>query len=306
MAPNKVTETDLSPDDPTIVSSHSAAPQQRLSTGYGAFQQNLYEPPNPYTVSLQPPPPPRRRSTVLIVLLVGAIVLLVAGSGVIYDTSIFQPNQLHAQASATAQVQSAASATAFAHTPQGLYSSITSGTPVLNDPLSQSDSNTWSHSDGCVFTGAAYHVNLQKRQASVGCAAQSTNFGNLAYQVEMTLIKGDYGGIFFRATLAKFGEYDVLFSQTGIYYILLSMGTRSIYHSTILQSGTAPSFRAGLNRANMIAVVARGSTISLYVNKQYVTSVTDSTLRIGSIGVRASENSLPTEVVFRNAQVWNT
>ncbi|MBV9228188.1 MAG: zinc ribbon domain-containing protein [Chloroflexi bacterium] len=321
----KIAESGVSPYAPTIMSSPPNVPQYP-STGYGTTQQNPYEPFNPYGAPLQatpsqaPPPPvspPPRRSALQMVLLVGVVVLLIAGSGVIYYAVIYQPNQLHAQASATALVQSQvqstatmhaqqATRTAYANTPQGMYSVITSGTPVLNDALSQNDSNNWSEgsngTSSCVFTGGAYHVSVEKPNNAGGCYTQAAKYGNFAYQVEMTLIRGVSGGIFFRADAVTAANYVVIFGSDGTYTLTL---WKDNTHSSALKTGTAAGFKTGFNQANLIAVIARGSNIYLYVNKQYIASVTDGTLSSGIIGMGVDSNAQLTEAAFRNLQVWN-
>jgi hypothetical protein len=57
----------------------------------------------------------------------------------------------------------------------------------------------------------------------------------------------------------------------------------------------------------LVAVVARGNTLELYVNKQLVVRVIDNTYDRGQIGVVASPFSNqghPTEVVYSNVKVW--
>jgi len=64
------------------------------------------------------------------------------------------------------------------------------------------------------------------------------------------------------------------------------------------------SINQGLNATNLIAVVARGSNITLYVNHQLVDSVTDTTYKAGVVGLIATDEGNSTEVVYRNARVW--
>lgn len=298
------TPTDPSPYEQTVLSSSAAPPHTMYQNAHQAF--------NPYAVPLQPPPPPpQRRSAPRLALLVAVVVLLLVGSGIIYYANFSRPQLLSVQASVTAQVQQA-TATAFANTPAGLYKNTTSGKPVLNDPLSQNDLNQWTPIataayESCSFTGAAYHVTIQQKSDTEGCYAQATNFSNFAYQVEMTIVKGEYGGIFFRSDPVKHGEYDFIFTPSGNYYFLLTLIAPNTgkSNSTQLLYGTAPGFKTGLNQKNLITAIARGSRISLYVNQQYINSVTDNTVVSGFIGVRASEISQSTEVIFKNAQVWN-
>jgi len=54
----------------------------------------------------------------------------------------------------------------------------------------------------------------------------------------------------------------------------------------------------------VVAVVASGSTIDLYVNNQKIDSYSDSSYSQGLIGVFASGVNGPTEVMFNNAKVW--
>ena len=327
--PYNVSDSRVSPYDPTLVSSPPSAPQYKPATDYGSPPygvppQNPYEPLNSYAVPPQaPPPPPSRRPSVgLIALIVGLILLLIAGSGVIYYATVFRPNQLHAQANSTAEAQSTATmhaqqaatsqaqqatATAFANTPQGIYNRATSGRPVLDDPLSQNDTNNWYEGTGnpsCTFTGGAYHASDQTKNNTLYCAASSTNFSNFVYQIRMTIVKGDFGGIFFRFNIAKFKGYQFNIGQDGKYSLYLSVDSTGTYDQ-LLRSGSSSFFKTGLNQTNLIAIVASGSNIYLYVNKQYVTSASDSTYNSGQIGVLAGDTTVPTEVMFRNAQVWN-
>ncbi len=55
----------------------------------------------------------------------------------------------------------------------------------------------------------------------------------------------------------------------------------------------------------LTAVVARGSSITIYINHQQVTTIQDSTFASGHIGVFAYKMNNPTEVVFRDAKVWS-
>jgi hypothetical protein len=68
--------------------------------------------------------------------------------------------------------------------------------------------------------------------------------------------------------------------------------------STIIASGYNAAIHADGN--NLIAVVACGSQIDLYVNRQLIKSLSDSTFSGGQIGVLAFSS----EVAFSNAKVW--
>jgi hypothetical protein len=57
------------------------------------------------------------------------------------------------------------------------------------------------------------------------------------------------------------------------------------------------------NQSNLIAVVY-GSKIDLYVNNQYLNSVSLDMYGSGYIGVFVTDKGNPTEALFRNAKVW--
>ena len=310
VTPYNISDSGASPDDLTALSSPSDASSHTPATDYGSApyrvpEQDVYAPLNPYAVPQQAPPPPpfHRLSARLSALLVGSIVLFLIGSGAIYYATIFQPNQSHAQATATTLAQQR-TATAFANTPEGIYESITRGNPVLDDPLSQNDANTWDESRttmySCTFGGGSYHASLQLKGNLAECVSYATNFGNFAFQVQMMILKGDSGGILFRFDSAKFSGYSFTIAQNGTYTLSLWEGSTP----ENLRSGPSSAIKTGFNQTNLIAVVASGSHLYLYVNKQFVTSVSESTFHSGQIGVQATENSLPTEVAFQHAQVW--
>ncbi len=71
-----------------------------------------------------------------------------------------------------------------------------------------------------------------------------------------------------------------------------------------LAGGSSAAIVTGLNQTNVIAVVAQGSTLSIYVNKQKITSVSDSTFTHGQIGLFADASNHPTDVAFSDAKVW--
>ncbi len=311
-------------------------------------QRPSYSGPQQYSPPQQAYPPPspgpqRRRglSTGMVILFIVLVLLIIGGSGLILYTAVIQPNQLHTQATATAQAnvtgtaqsnatgtaQAAATATivanatataqaqATAHVQatatalQAIFNQATSGTPVLNDPLSQQDANNWEVDNktgggGCAFTGGSYHASMPQAGFFASCYAQNSNFSNFAFQVQMTILKGDRGGIIFRSDSAATKFYLLRFDQNGTYNFFVYSGNSGSNAKNLLE-GSAPSFHTGANQANQIAIVARGSNIYLYVNQQYLISLTDSTYSSGSIAVFAEDHTNSTEVAFSNAQVWN-
>jgi flagellar basal body-associated protein FliL len=216
--------------------------------------------------------------------------------------------QANAQATATATTQTNAQATATA---SAIASNLNPyppgrGTLALNDALrDNSKGNNWdTNATNCAFTGGTYHVSAPNISSLATCTARSTNFSNFAYEVQMTIIKGDTGGILFRANATNNTSYIFYVSQAGRYELVLCPGTTC---HDIIRTAPSPAIIQGLNKPNLLAVVALGNTLTLYVNHQQVGQVTDSTLSQGQIGLVASAFATaghPTEVMYSNVRVW--
>ncbi len=286
-----------------------------------------------------PPPPPRRRLPLSIILLVGIIVLLlIAGGGLIYFSAVVQPDMFHAQATATAlarlqqtaranatstaiafataQAQANATATAQAIATaqaeatttarQTIYMQATQGTPAFNDSLAGPNVNNWdvgtnTNGESCAFTGGAYHISETQQNYNFICLAEGTSFSNFAFQVRMTIIKGDSGGMLFRGNGVNDTDYELLLQENGTYDFSVRLDKT---RSRTLASGFSPIINTGLNQSNELTVVARGHSFYLYVNGQYLANADDGTYASGPIGLVAGDVTKATEVAFQNARVW--
>jgi hypothetical protein len=257
----------------------------------------------------------RRRYSIATIILLSIVVLLViiGGSGLVYYAAVLHPNELHAQATAvagtvfttqaqgTAEARVRATATFAAMTPGQIYTWATSGTPVINDSLSDKNASIWfqiTESDrSCDFIGGAYHIKTSL-SSSMSCGAYNSLFNNLAFQVQMTIIKGSAGGLAFHL-----GEGFYLFElgADGRYALLLGQ-TSGV---TELTSGTSTVINQGLNQANVLTVVDIDGQIYLYINKQPLTHLSDYTYNSGQLALFGASNTGPTDVAFNNAQVWS-
>ncbi len=210
-----------------------------------------------------------------------------------------------ATAASTAQVAGTmATATAFGD----IFSQITAGTADLNDPLSDNTQhNGWNETNGttssaCVFLNGDYHAIENQQGFLQPCLAETTNFSNFAYQVQMTIDKGAQGGIVFRANGSSHAFYLFYVTTAGSYALDLYQGSSQ---ETTLASGFSPAISTGLGQSNMLGVIAFQHTIYLFANQQFLSAVTDNTLASGAIGVAALDTGAPDEAEFSNAQVWN-
>jgi hypothetical protein len=275
--------------------------------------------PQPTTPQPQGQQPHRGISGRLTLLLIAIVVLLVGGSGLTYYAAIYQPNQIHAQATTTARAnitgtaQANANATASAQTQataqaqatvtalQNVYTQATSGTPALNDSLASNSANNWTSAGSCVFTGGKLHASGYSI-----CPAVATDFHDFAYQVQMTFVGGDgLGGMIFRLNRANHNFYMFTISPAGTYTFFSGHAqSDGGLLLKILKTGSFAGINTGLNQSNQLAVVAKGNQMYLYINKQYVVLVTDSSSSSGMIGVVSLKFGGSPQVAFNDAEVW--
>jgi hypothetical protein len=273
-----------------------------------------------------------------ILLIVLALLIMFSGFGLIFYSTVYRPNQLHMQATATvqtlqtreaqgtatantqatgtavaianatatAQAQATADVIATATALQNIYTSATSGSPVLSESLGFNTGSNWEVDQaqgggGCGFSGGAYHASVDTKGFYFACAAQNTNFANFALQVQMTITAGNAGGVFFRGNRSASQFYLLGFGSDGTFDLFLS---KSQNGGKDLNFGSSPAIKKGAGQTNLVTVVARGSNIYFYVNKQYAGSVNDNTYKSGQIGVFADSHTTATNVAFKNVQVW--
>jgi hypothetical protein len=272
---------------------------------------NPYNPstPYPYTpypaapLTPVPAPPQRRGNRIGIIIGVAALVLLIAGGSIF---ALLRLGSRNSPAIATPTVNTTATAHVNATATAAVEDPYThSGTLLFADPLSDNNKgHSWEINSNCAFIDGAYHAIAPDARYGDYCIAKSTDFSNFVFEVQMQVIKGDQGAITFRVadTVAHNQYYDFYVGDDGSYglYVVNDSGKTLAY-------GTSSAINQGLNQTNVVAVVAQGSLIKLYVNHQLITSATDSTYSHGNIGVEANpfvNNGHTTEVVYSNARVW--
>jgi hypothetical protein len=210
----------------------------------------------------------------------------------------------NANLTATAQANLTATASVIAanHNP---YAS--SGTLVMLDPLTDNSRGfAWpqgTSADGaCTFTTAGYQVNSPKTQFYYYCSSTSNTYSNFTFEVHLQIIKGDCGGLIFRAdtNTGKLYLFEVCTNGSyNLYNYKDSSGT-----SSQLANASSPAIKSGLNQTNVLAVTAQGPTLTLYVNGQKITSVTNNAYSTGQVGMVADSFNNATGVLFSNARLW--
>lgn len=300
-------------NDPTVMSSSP-------NPNYAPYQQQV--PPVPIAPP-GPSGPPKRRTGrilaivggVLVLLIIAAIIIAVAANN---NATTSHVNATQTAVKGTAQANTAATAstnaTANANATAGAVATATAaaalvnpyapggGTLAINDPLTDnSQGNNW-FDDGksCTFTGGAYQVAISQTGFVQDCLTQAKHFSDFAYQVQMTVTKGDGGGVIFRADDPNNNYYYFQIDVSGNYELdnFNSSGGHKI------SGGTSSAIKTQVNQPNVIGIVAQGNTIDAYVNMQHVATFHDSKLVQGRVGVAAEDASNSTTVSFNDLKVW--
>jgi hypothetical protein len=204
------------------------------------------------------------------------------------------------QTNATAQAE--ASASSIPYPPNG-------GTLVLDDSLTDNSKGyNWEQSSdnygSCGFVKGAYQAVSQTRGSFEYCLATPTSYANFIYQVQMTIVKGDGGGLVFRADDTGQKFYRLLINQDGSYRFSVFDHPNQDVVGTTLLSGSNPAINTGLHTPNIVAIVVHGNVFELYVNLRRIAVVGDYSYKQGTIGTFATDEESLTTVIFQNAKVW--
>lgn len=212
-------------------------------------------------------------------------------------------------AGATATVSAQASATA------GVIQTATAGTPTYEDALNDATSTktqaaAWDGIDGsndhCKFQSDGYHVT--EGSSLRGCRESAYNYKNGTISVDVVMVSGHSGGLFFRVNPGLLGAYSgYLFEidSNGQYRIRASDNFNLNTNTQTLQDWTAsPALKTGYNVKNTLQVIMNGSTLLFYANGVFLTKVQDSTYTSGNIALGAFASGGNTEVVYSNIKVY--
>jgi hypothetical protein len=192
----------------------------------------------------------------------------------------------------------------------GLYTQATSGTPVYSAFMTKQDSANWPVGSGtqgglttsCNFTGYGYQVSIAATSSFKGfwptyypCDETGINMGDFAFQVVVVMTAGgDGGGVVFRHTANS--EYRLRVGSNGS-YDLVGTGMAEIF-------GSSSAIHTGLDQGNIITIIARGSNVYIYINKQRILSLANANTTSGEFGFMAVESSQPTTALFGNVKIW--
>lgn len=254
------------------------------------------------------------RSAMTVAVSIGLVVLL-AASGLIYYAGFYLPDQQHkvsiqqtamaqntaiAQANMTGTAQ--ASATAY---PQNRYSQITGQQAAFDDSLSSNSANAWDENSHCAFTNGSYHATEEQMGYFFYCMSNAQKFDNFAFQVKMTFVRGSLGGIMFRADTQNSKYYLLRFDRSGRYDLFLYVDS-NVHDVKKLAGDVTDALNQNLNQPNLITLIVQGNTFALYINSQYVVTLTDpnATLSSGNIGLTAEDYTEAAEIAYQQAKLW--
>ena len=186
-----------------------------------------------------------------------------------------------------------------------------SGKLALNDPLKDnSNGNFWDegyNSGGsCIFESGSYRISTNVNNSYHFCTSDS-NFSNFVYEVNMTILQGDEGSLVFDFNSSSDSFYYFGINIDGTYELNIYQNNslaKQFTQGTLSNLSALSNINTGIGQQHLLAVVANNSTITVFVDHQPITSVKDSTLSQGQIGVAADDNGNATEVAFSNARVW--
>ncbi len=263
---------------PTIeISSRTESIQQVFSSRFQEWQNRTYLHPMLYSLVWQ-----KRR--ILYAALAATLAFLVIFTSVLISNHRAVPR------------------TTLPTSPAALYTYVTSRYPTVNDPMSAQDSNQWDNTGSCVYAHGAYRV-MVNTTGYAKCIERAKNFSNFAYQLQMTIVTGDAGGLIFRTdkAITTYYRFSLDTSSQGISRLLACNKCSNSTNPTILFQKALP---VKVNQTYTITVIAQKNILYFFINGQFIVSIQDGTAQSGELGVYAYEFTHSTEVLFSNMKVW--
>jgi eukaryotic-like serine/threonine-protein kinase len=206
-----------------------------------------------------------------------------------------------AHATATVVVGMTATAQAQVSATAGVVQTATAQTAAYNDPLTNANNTEtinagWdSDTSNCVFNADGYHVITDLLSNLKGCHEQNVPFSNGTISVNMVLISGTYGGVFFRLSTTNIAKayYGYLFEidAQGNYQLLRSDDYSLESVVTLKKDKVSSGWKAGYLAKNALEMIVSGSAISLYANDSYLATISDATYTSGTIGFAVTKGS---------------
>jgi eukaryotic-like serine/threonine-protein kinase len=217
-------------------------------------------------------------------------------------------------ATATATAQETATAIAGMTATAGTQASATAtpfaGTPVYQDALNNpTDTNTvaenWDQNSNCYFAADGYHV-IESSNLH-GCKESANSYPNAAITVDVRIVSGQSGGLFFRITtdiINRYAGYLFEIDSAGRYRISMS-GNYSSGSNPLQDWTTTSALKQGNSVTNTLQVIAQGSSLLFYANGMFLVQEPGQTYSSGAIAFCATSDGTTTaDVVYSNLKVF--
>lgn len=220
----------------------------------------------------------------------------------------------HAQATVTAIANMTATAQAQASATAGVIQTATAVKPVYQDALNNPNNPAtqaaqWDQTSGhCSFQPDGYHVTENVGLVNLfGCHETGNAYRNATISVDMSMVSGHSGGLFFRLST------DIVNDFSGYLFEADSQGH---YKISMMSSGNptplpghdwtqTPALKQGYNVKNTLQVIMSDNTFLFYANGIFLTQVTDSTFSdAGDIGFLATTQGSDANIVYSNLKVF--
>ena len=258
---------------------------------------------------------PGRFPTGVRLLMVGLVLLVILAGGIYFvraslggnnnkpNLIVTVPGNSHTPVSTTAPTAAVTQAATISANTTNPYTR--SGTLVLDDPLvDNSQGHAWLEGTNklgatCQFIQGGYQATQPNPGYFHSCMAQAPDYSNFVFEVQMTLVSGDYVGLIFRATANS--EYYQFGVDTSGQYSLKLFDSDHTTGQVLRQGSITPIV---LGQSYLFAVVDDYSNIGLYLNQQKIDSVTDASLSHGQVGVFVGNINNSAVAMFTHARVW--
>lgn len=310
---------------PVAPDTQTEAPAAFASSEVVLFDDTAAASPLAFPTSAPPPPflpqPQRRKrldTTAILSLCAAFLLLLLSAGGLVFDLVAYQPSQIQARTTATANAAPTftayAAQTQIAHSEQTstaqqratttanqtIYTQATSGRPFVSDSLKHQSTSAWdegqaSDNASCTFKNGSYEVSMPETGYFLPCFAESSFFTDFAIQVDLNIRQGGSGGIYFRAGDSGGYVFDIDASGNYDFYTAANK-TKSVL------TGQTYSYQAA--QANQLTIVITGNTFYFYLNQHFLDSTTDRTFGEGQLALIANDYQDTTTVDYNNFKVW--
>jgi hypothetical protein len=124
-----------------------------------------------------------------------------------------------------------------------------------------------------------------------------------AFQITMTMVSGDGGGLILRANETAGDFYFFHVFPDGSYHLYINTNNEL---GAELATGTIPSsaFSSGFGKKNTLTAIAQGAHLAFYANGHVLTAIENATYTTGYLSVLSSASTAPGAIIYTNARIW--